>query len=112
MSNGFSKISKPLALILLDLCDGDEIWSCDYCRSKRVPEDWIAKLRDVFESDFSDPGSTIFEDGKRVTQYEGVRSVDIATCVAESLGIQVDPWVLHNNHRGLIVSWIKERIEE
>jgi hypothetical protein len=112
MAKGFSKISKPHALALLDLCDGDEIWSCDYCRSQRVPEDWIAKLRDVFESDFSDLGSTIFEDGKRVTQYEGVRSVDIAICVAESLAIRVDPWVLSNNHRGLIVAWIKERIED
>jgi len=73
MSNGFSKISKPLALSLLALCDGDDIWSCDYCRSQRVPEDWIAKLRDVFESDFSDHA---------------------------------------NDHRALIVAWIKERIEE
>ncbi|MEK0424449.1 MAG: hypothetical protein ACK5EO_07140 [Planctomycetota bacterium] len=112
MSNGFSKISKPLALSLLALCDGDDIWSCDYCRSQRVPEDWIAKLRDVFESDFSDHASTIYEDGKRLTQYEGVRSVDIAVCVAQSLGIRVDPWVLSNNHRALIVAWIKERIEE
>jgi hypothetical protein len=112
MSKGFSKISKPLALALLSLCDGDEIWSCDYCRSQRVPEDWIAKLRDVFESDFSDPGSTIFEDGNRLAQYEGVRSVDIAVCAAESLGVQIDPLVLSNNHRAMIVSWIKERLEE
>ncbi len=112
MSKGFSKISKNLALSLLSQCDGDEIWSCDYCRSQRVPEDWVVLLRDVFESDFSDDGSTIFEGGRRVTQYEGVRSVDIAVCAAESLGIRIDPWVLSNNHRALIVEWIKERVEE
>lgn len=112
MSKGFSKISKPQALFLISLCDGDEIWSTDYCRSQRVPEDWIAKLRDVFESDFSEPGSTIYEEGKRISQYEGVRSVDIAVCAAESLGLRIDPWVLANNHRAMIVCWIKERIEE
>jgi hypothetical protein len=112
MSKGLSKISKPLALLLLSRCDGDEIWSCDHCRSERVPEDWIARLRDVFESDFSEQGSTIFEEGKRVSQYEGVRSVDIAVAVAMSLGIQIDPWVLSQNHRAAIVAWIQERLEE
>ena len=112
MPKGFSKISRNLALHLLSQCDGDEIWSCDYCRSQRVPEDWITQLRDIYESDFSDPGSTIFEEGRRLSQYEGIRSVDIAVSVAECLGIQVDPWVLSNNHRALIVEWIKERVEE
>jgi hypothetical protein len=112
MSKGLTKISKPLALSLLSLCDGDEIWSCEYCRTHRVPEDWIAKLRDIFESDFSDPGSTIYESGNRLAHYEGVRSVDIAVCVAESLGIEVDPWLLSNNHRAMIVAWVKERLEE
>lgn len=111
MSKGFSKISKPHALLLLSLCDGDEIWSLEYCRARKIPEDWLAKLRDVFESDFSDPSSTIFEDGKRIAQFEGVRTVDIAVYAAESLGIKVDPWVLANNHRAMIVSWIKEQIE-
>jgi hypothetical protein len=104
MAKGLSKITKPLALKLLSACDGDEIWSCQHCRSERVPEDWIARLRDVFESDFSEQGSTIFEEGKRVSQYEGVRSVDIAVAVAMSLGIQIDPWVLSQNHRAAIVA--------
>jgi hypothetical protein len=112
MAKGLSKITKPLALKLLSACDGDEIWSCQHCRSERVPEDWIARLRDVFESDFSEHGSTIFEEGKRVSQYEGVRSVDIAVAVAMSLGIQIDPWVLSQNHRAAIVAWIQERLEE
>jgi hypothetical protein len=103
MAKGLSKITKPLALKLLSACDGDEIWSCQHCRSERVPEDWIARLRDVFESDFSEQGSTIFE---------GVRSVDIAVAVAMSLGIQIDPWVLSQNHRAAIVAWIQERLEE
>ena len=54
----------------------------------------------------------IFEEGKRVSQYEGVRSVDIAVAVAMSLGIQIDPWVLSQNHRAAIVAWIQERLEE
>jgi hypothetical protein len=112
MTKGFSKINKSHALAILSVCDGDEIWSCDYCRLQRIPDDWISKLRDVFESDFSDPGSTIYEDGKRLTQYEGVRTVDIAVRVAECLGIRIDPWVLSNNHRAMIVAWIKERAEE
>jgi hypothetical protein len=32
--------------------------------------------------------------------------------VAMSLGIQIDPWVLSQNHRAAIVAWIQERLEE
>lgn len=112
MPKGLTKISKPLALRLLSLCDGDEIWSCDYCRTQRVPEDWIVRLRDIYESNFADPGSTIYQEGNPLPHYEGVRSVDIAVCVAENLSIKVDPWVLESNHRAVIVAWIKERVEE
>lgn len=112
MPKGLTKISKPLALWLLSLCDGDEIWSCDYCRSQRVPEDWISRLRDIYESNFADPGSTIYQEGNPLAHYEGVRSVDIAVCVAENLSIKVDPWVLEKNHRAMIVAWIRQRVEE
>lgn len=112
MPKSFSRISRIHALSLLSLCDGDEIWSCEYCREKRVPEDWIALLRDVFESDFSESETTIYQDGQRLSQYEGVRAVDIAVQLAANLGIRVDPHLLSDNQRSLIVAWIQQRAEE
>jgi hypothetical protein len=105
-------ISRAQALHLLQLCDGEEIWSIEYCHRQNVPARWVRDLRSAYESGFTDPSQTIYYDGQIVNQFEGVLAVDIALRIAEVLGI--DPAAILRSHRGRseIVRAIQEQIEE
>jgi len=41
-------IARDRALALLSECLGDEIWSVEHCRLRRVPDAWIEELADAF----------------------------------------------------------------
>ena len=80
-------ITRIRALTLLSECDGYDIWSVEYCQSRRVPQAWIEELTDCFESGFRNYRQTIHHAGQVVNQYEGVRDVDLAYKLAEFLGL-------------------------
>lgn len=105
-------ISRIEALRLLELCDGEEIWSIDYCRRQRVPEGWIREMRDAYESGFSQDSQTIFYGGHKVNQFEGVLAVDIALRVATVLGIDTTRILDRSLGRDAVVRAIKETVEE
>jgi hypothetical protein len=105
-------ISRAHALQLLSLCDGEEIWSIEYCRSQSVPERWVRELRNGYESGFADPTQTIYYDGRVVNQFEGVLAVDIAVRVAATLGVDMTRIAGHHLSREGIVRAIREQVEE
>lgn len=112
MQNHLTSISRIHALQLLSKIDPDEIWSVQDCLAARIPNDWIEHLRDTFESNFQDTGSTIEQNGIRQNQYHGVRAIDLAVQASLCLGIRLPPHTLANNNRQAILQAIHEAIEE
>jgi hypothetical protein len=105
-------ISRAQALHLLYLCDGEEIWSIEFCQRQGVPERWVRELRNGYESGFSEDSQTIYYDGRIVNQFEGVLAVDIALRVATALGIDAAAILRDYRSRSGIVRAIQERVEE
>ena len=105
-------ISRSHALSLLSLCDGDEIWSLEYCRQNRVPESWITELADAYESGFDSDRNTIYYADKRLNQYEGVLAVDLALKLAKVLGVSTNRILGASRDREAIVREIREKLEE
>ena len=103
-------IPRERALSLLSECTGDEIWSIDHCRLRRVPESWIQQLSDTYESGFKSDRQTIYTDDGVTNQYHGVRDVDLAIALARSLGIKVDDQSIAPYDRARLVQAIKEAI--
>lgn len=105
-------ISRSRALALLSLCDGDEIWSVEYCRQHGVPERWITELTDAYESGFDADRDTIYYADKPVNQYEGVLAVDLAMKLAKVLGLPMARIENATLDRTEIVRVIRELLEE
>lgn len=106
------------ALALLEKCQGDEIWSIEFCTKNRVPQTWIDRFADSFESGFDTDLNTIYvdnpsENGEKITnQYYGVLDVDIAFEIARFLGIPTNPIREQTLGRKQQVAKIKEAVEE
>lgn len=78
------------ALQILAECTGEDLWSVEHCRLRKVPSAWIAELADCYESGFQHDRQTIYVDQQVVNQYHGVRDVDLAIKVGEYLGVDVN----------------------
>ena len=104
------QIPRDRLLAILDECTGDDLWSVQHCRLRRVPEAWIEELADAFESGFRDDSQTIYEGKQTTNQYHGVRDVDLATRAAESLGMDVDRITATALTRQGVVQAIKQAI--
>lgn len=100
------------ALTLLSECTGDEIWSVEHCRLRRLPEDWIAELADCFESGFRSDSQTIYVEEQVVNQYQGIRDVDLAMRLGEHLGVDVARLEQRSVSRSHLVQLIAESAEE
>lgn len=105
-------LNRLQALNLLSECTGDDIWSLDHCRLRRVPESWIEELADCFESGFLQDSQTIYAQGSVVNQYHGIRDVDLAMKLGEYLGVPVTELQAHAATRSTLVRSIQERVEE
>lgn len=105
-------ISRDRALALLSECVGDEIWSVEHCRLRRVPPTWIEELSDAFESGFQSDRQTIYYQQRPVNQYHGIRDVHLAMKVGQSLGVDVDEATATALSPTAIVSAIKEAVME
>ncbi len=106
------EIARHRALALLSECTGDDIWSVEHCRLRRVPESWIDELSEAFESGFRSDKQTIYVDDRMTNQYHGIRDVDLAIKIAESLGMNVDQITQFALSRRGVVHAIKEAVME
>jgi hypothetical protein len=107
-----SSLPRDRALQLLSECNGDEIWSVEHCRLRRLPEAWIAELCDGYESGFEHDSQTIYFENRKLNQYEGVRDVDLAIKLASELGVNLDEVQSRATSRRALVMAIKEWLEE
>ena len=106
----FMRIARDRALALLSQCRGDEIWSVEHCRDHGVPETWIAELADAFESGYRTDRETIYVGANSTNQYHGVRDLDLAIRLGESMGLQVDRITANVLGRRAMVKAIKEAL--
>lgn len=104
------RIARDKALALLSQCRGDEIWSVEHCRSHGVPEAWIAELADAFESGYHADQDTIYVGAAATNQYHGVRDLDLAVRVAESIGLRPDRITANVLGRRAMVQAIKQAL--
>ncbi len=100
------------ALVLLSECTGDDIWSVEHCRLRRIPEDWIEEMADGFESGFDTDLNTIYVGDQVVNQYEGIRDFDLAVRIGEQLGVDVRSLAGRTSSRRELVRLIQDTIEE
>lgn len=105
-------MNRSHALMLLSECTGDDIWSVEYCTQRLVPDAWIKQLQDAYESGFDSNDATIFYREKLVSQFEGVRDVDLACKLGQLLGLDVDRIVSSQYSRTSVVRAIREAVEE
>ena len=106
------RIARDKALALLSQCRGDEIWSVEHCRSQGVPESWIEELADAFESGYRVDQETIYVGHRATNQYHGVRDLDLAIRVAESIGLRPDRITANVIGRQAMVRAIKQALFE
>lgn len=105
-------LDRLRALTLLSECTGRDIWSIEHCRSRRVPEPWIDELKDCFETGFRTDRQTIYHEGQRVHQYEGVRDLDLAAKLAAHVGVDVERVTACTLGPETFVRALKEAVDE
>ena len=105
-------VDRYQAILILNECSGDDIWSLEYCSQKGIPEAWIQELLDCYESGFQRHSETIYHDGKLVAQFEGIRDVDLACKLGVFLGAPVSQIVVSAFSRSSVVQAIQEAVEE
>lgn len=103
------------ALALLQECTGDDLWSVEHCRQRGVPEEWIERLADAYESSYRISSETIYVADERlgrrvVNQYHGIRDVDLAMQIGRTLGVDVDSIAAICLGRQAIVREIREAV--
>lgn len=96
----------------LSECNGDEIWTREYCNTRGIPDYLIDTLIDGFESGYNDDSQTIYFDDKPVTQFEGIRDVDLAIWIGKQLKVDTCRILNRSLSRGEVVRAIKEEFEE
>lgn len=109
-NDSMTDLPRHRILSLLSECTGDEIWNTQHCRDRRLPEIWIKELSDAFESSFDCDRQTIYTDAGATNQYHGIRDVDLAIRLAESLGIRIDSNALARFSRARLVQAIKDAV--
>jgi len=105
-------VNEVKALLLLSRCRGDEIWSVDTCRQEGIPENWIAELRDTFESGFDSDRNTIYVEKQITNQYHGVLDLHLAYKLAEFLNIDWRSVTQFSMSRCAEVKSLQEAAEE
>jgi hypothetical protein len=105
-------VNRLQALMLLEECTGDHIWSLAYCRQRSVPEQWIMSLSECFESGFDDDLQTIYWNERLTNQYEGLRDVDLAVQLGRFLQLPVDRLLAQATSRRWLVKALQQSVEE
>jgi hypothetical protein len=105
-------MNRLKALMLVNECTGDDIWSIEHCQLRNVPQSWIAELADCFESGFKQDSQTIYDQQQVTNQYEGIRDVDLAVKLAKFLQLPVESLAERATSRRRLVQLIQEAAEE
>ncbi len=105
-------MNELTALKLLSECTGDDIWSLQHCRERRVPQDWLDELADCFESNPQIDSETIYYRESATNQFEGIRDVDLARRIATFLRIELADLEQRALNRQHLVRLIQESAEE
>ncbi len=111
-------IARQRALALLSECTGETLWPVEHCVIRGVPQVWIDELAAAFESGFENDRDTIYRDEvdfakRRATnQFHGVRDVDLAIRLGESLGVDVAKIRQFALGRAAVVEAIKQAVME
>lgn len=105
-------MNRLRALMLLQECTGDDIWSLEHCRLRQVPEEWIDELSDCFESGFEHDLQTIYVGDRVTNQYRGIRDVDLAQKLGRQLGLPVDQIASQSASRRSLVNALQDAAEE
>lgn len=105
-------MNRSRLLVLLQECNGDDIWSFEECQRQGVPKAWIQELCDIYESGFQANTQTIYYKGKVTNQFEGLRDVDLACRIATELGLNLRDILEFSISRMDCVHRIKEALEE
>ena len=100
------------ALELLKECAGDDLWSLEHCRARGIPTAWIEELSDGFESSYQIDSETIYVGDRKVSQYEGIRDIDLAIKLGEYLGVNTALLKASSLTRHGLVKAIREAVEE
>ncbi|RPH79557.1 MAG: hypothetical protein EHM77_05790 [Planctomycetaceae bacterium] len=107
-----SGLPRHRAMVLLEECTGDHVWSVAHCESRGVPAAWIGELADAHESGFRHDSQTLYTDAGVTNQYQGVRDFDLAIRLGRSLGIDVERILASHWGRAAVVLAIKEAVSD
>jgi len=105
-------LNQSQALMWLSECTGEDIWSIEYCRKRQIPQLWIDELRDAYESGFESDNQTIYYRNEVISQFEGIRDVDLACKIGQYLKLNVARILERQISRSAVVRAIREAIEE
>lgn len=105
-------MNRLQALVLLQECTGDDIWSVEHCLQRGLPQSWIDDLADCFESNFDQDLQTIYVDDRPTNQYHGLRDIDIARKLSEVLRLPFDDLASTATSRRALVKALQEAAEE
>jgi hypothetical protein len=105
-------MNRLKALMLLQECTGDDIWSLEHCRLRDLPQGWIDEMMDNFESGFDSDSQTIYVQNRTTNQYRGVRDFDLAQRLGRLLGLPVDNLLSTAASRRRFVQALQDAAEE
>ena len=105
-------LNRLRALFLLSECTGVDIWPVEHCRMRGIPEEWIDQLADAFESGYNHDRETIYFGERPITQFHGVRDLDLALRLGAYLGVDVARVTATSLGGPATVQAIKEAVEE
>lgn len=84
----WANVDRDIVLRVADLCDGHTIFSPEAFTRVGAPPAIVAQHTECYESNLSDPKSTIFVDGKPVNQCLGVYGLPLIETICEDLGVE------------------------
>ena len=87
----WKNVDREVVLRVAEICDGHTIFKPEAFTQAGAPEALIAQHTTAYESDLSCGKSTIFVDGKPVTQCVGVYGLDVIEQINDDLGLP-SPW--------------------
>lgn len=87
----WANVDREIVLKVAELCDGHTIFKPEAFTNLGAPPAIVAQHTECYESDLSDPKSTIFgPDGKPMTQLLGVYGLPLIERICDDLGIKYE----------------------
>lgn len=89
----WTDVSPDVIKAAAELCDGHSIFDPEALREVGVPPALVERFTEIFESDFSNPKATIFDNktGKPVNQMSGVYGYNVLSGMVRDLKLLCAP---------------------